>query len=134
MNQHFYGSATCNPTCNWGEARTMCSLASNDYFGLVGYLVTVTSQNENDFIRQKDLSGITGGTDTAVEGDWVWAAGPEGCPPYNTSLTSAARSSCDMGPIARKMMGCDSAAYPQCGQGSLFRSGGSNILFSNWTW
>ena len=131
-NQHFYGIGTCNLTCDWGEARAKCADPSNDYFGLVGYMVTVTSQDELDFIQRTRLSGLVGGTDTAIEGDWVWTTGPEGCPPYDTSLTTAARSGCDIGPVEAKMIGCNSTAYPQCGQGTLFHSQGTNILFNSW--
>ena len=133
VNQHFYSRQYCSPACDWGEAIKRCALTSNDYFGLAGYLVTLTSPSENDFILDKNLSGLTGGTDNAVEGDWVWVTGPEGCPPYDTSLTTAARSGCDMGPIEKKRIGCNNTLYPQCGQGSLFRSGGVDILFGNWS-
>jgi len=49
------------------------------YFGLRGYLATVTSQVENDFIRLKTKGvGWIGASDEAVEGQWRWVTGLEG--------------------------------------------------------
>jgi len=49
------------------------------YYGLRGYLATITSQVENDFIKGKTKGvGWIGASDAAVEGDWRWVTGPEG--------------------------------------------------------
>ncbi|MFM8933200.1 MAG: beta strand repeat-containing protein, partial [Gemmataceae bacterium] len=82
----------------WGAARD--AAAARTYNGLSGYLATITSQNENDFIQAKvgsdawiggsdDYSTInaipsrSGYTQTtyanqaASEGRWTWVTGPE---------------------------------------------------------
>jgi hypothetical protein len=43
-----------------------------------GYLATVTSAAENNFlIANFNLRGFLGGSDAEVEGDWRWVVGPE---------------------------------------------------------
>lgn len=61
---------------SWTAARD--EAATKTYEGIPGYLATITSQSENDFIQTK-LAGDAwlGATDTAVEGQWRWATGPE---------------------------------------------------------
>ncbi|GAA4318703.1 hypothetical protein GCM10023184_03070 [Flaviaesturariibacter amylovorans] len=74
-NGHYYeyipGSIT------WTDARN--AAAARTYFGMRGYLTTVTSQAENDFIREKLRSNSwLGASDLAYEGQWRWVTGPEG--------------------------------------------------------
>jgi hypothetical protein len=74
-NGHFYeympGSIT------WTNARN--AAATKYYNGMQGYLVTVTSQAENDFVQQKIQSNSwMGASDLAYEGTWRWVTGPEG--------------------------------------------------------
>lgn len=49
------------------------------YEGMNGYLATITSRTENDFINEKtNAQNIQiGGSDTATEGTWRWTGGPE---------------------------------------------------------
>ena len=55
------------------------SAAKSSYRGLSGYLATITSGVEHDFVV--NLVGATnaylGGSDRASSGDWRWIAGPE---------------------------------------------------------
>jgi gliding motility-associated-like protein len=61
---------------SWTEARD--SAAKMTYHGLKGYLATITSAIENDFIWTKtDGVGWIGASDAEVEGDWKWVTGPE---------------------------------------------------------
>jgi Secretion system C-terminal sorting domain/Lectin C-type domain len=91
-NGHFYEYVST--TAAWATAKT--NAAAKTYMGLNGYLATVTSSAENDFIRQKlsadawigasdDYSYInaaTGATtysnQTTSEGNWYWVTGPVG--------------------------------------------------------
>jgi len=52
--------------------------AALNYQGVPGYLATITSQDENDFIKDR-LSGDAwlGASDNEEEGVWKWVAGPE---------------------------------------------------------
>lgn len=61
----------------WTAARDAAALRT--YFGLQGYLATLTSQAEADFSGSQALGvGWIGGSDAATEGDWRWVTGPEG--------------------------------------------------------
>jgi PKD repeat protein len=62
---------------SWTDAKAEAELTN--YYGLKGYLATITSQGENDFIKLKTKGvGWIGASDAAVEGDWRWVTGPEG--------------------------------------------------------
>ena len=61
----------------WSDAKSITSTTT--YYGLQGYLATITSQVENDFINKKTKGvGWIGASDAAVEGEWRWVTGPEG--------------------------------------------------------
>jgi hypothetical protein len=90
-NGHFYESVTS--TANWSTAKT--NAAAKTYLGLQGYLATITSSAENDFVKQKigtdawigltdqytEINAATGVTtyasQSAAEGKWYWVTGPE---------------------------------------------------------
>jgi hypothetical protein len=75
-NQHFYRYVS-SPGIKWSQAKT--DAESMSYYGLKGYLATITSKVENDFIisRTKGV-GYIGATDKSTEGEWRWVTGPEG--------------------------------------------------------
>ena len=60
----------------WTAAR---NAAENlDYFGLQGYLATLTSEEESVFAgEQSPGTGWIGASDVGVEGTWRWETGPE---------------------------------------------------------
>ena len=65
---------------DWDAAAT--GAAAMTHLGITGHLVTVTSQEENDFIaEQLQAEGIDriwiGGSDAEEEGTWKWVVGPE---------------------------------------------------------
>ena len=63
----------------WTAAEAQAKSDAMKYYGLRGYLATITSQVENDFIRLKTTAvGWIGASDAGVEGDWRWVTGPEG--------------------------------------------------------
>ncbi|NEW84395.1 MAG: PKD domain-containing protein [Mariniphaga sp.] len=70
---------------SWSAARA--EAMSTNYYGLQGYLATVTSIGENDFIKLKTKGvGWIGASDDAVEGEWRWVTGPEGKEDGNKGL------------------------------------------------
>jgi PGF-pre-PGF domain-containing protein len=82
---HYYQFIS-NGTIDWDVAQTKST--EFEYFGLQGYLVTVTSQTENDFVAGKlQGQGWMGASDRASEGTWKWVTGPEAgdtFPPTNS--------------------------------------------------
>ncbi len=90
--QHFYEYVQPGTNPSWAEANV--AAAGRTLFGLAGYLATITSASENDFIKTKLLSdGWVGGSDyyqlinevkgtthanqASTEGKWFWVTGPE---------------------------------------------------------
>ena len=60
----------------WTASRV--SAQNLEYFGLEGYLATLTSEEESQFAgEQSPGTGWIGATDTATEGTWTWVTGPE---------------------------------------------------------
>lgn len=67
----------------WDDARDAAASSSNEYFGVQGYLATLTSHAENNFLAVKfndnggPPSGWLGASDSDSEGTWEWVTGPE---------------------------------------------------------
>ncbi|MEO8302742.1 MAG: choice-of-anchor Q domain-containing protein [Betaproteobacteria bacterium] len=103
-NDHWYEFIYASAGFTWEQAQV--AAAGSSHLGMPGYLATVTSQAENDFIYAlakypggatgiifdpanpnvslgpidisgKDASTWLGGTDSATEGTWRWINGPE---------------------------------------------------------
>ena len=74
-NSHYYDFISGSFT--WQQA--LAAAAGQTHLGQQGYLVTITSEQESDFIfNSVTRTGFwTAGTDEAVEGQFRWAAGPE---------------------------------------------------------
>ncbi|QLG44230.1 proprotein convertase P-domain-containing protein [Costertonia aggregata] len=65
----------------WTDARDAAALRT--YFGLQGYLATLTTQAEADFSGTQAVGvGWIGASDAANEGDWRWVTGPEAGTPF----------------------------------------------------
>ena len=84
-NSHFYEYVSFISTLeapsvgrSWTTAKTAAASSMNEYFGLTGYLATITTAEENAFIIGK-VSGIAwlGASDAETEGTWKWVTGPE---------------------------------------------------------
>ncbi len=72
---HYY-EFIADPGITWTDARD--AAAARTYYGLQGYLVTLTSQAEADFSGSQATGvGWIGATDDTTEGDWQWVTGPE---------------------------------------------------------
>lgn len=84
-NGHWYEAVQADVT--WEAARAAASAASYDPDGvggtdpLRGYLVTITSASEDDFVRTSIGLGTApywiGASDAESEGLWRWVTGPE---------------------------------------------------------
>nr|WP_320021770.1 PKD domain-containing protein [uncultured Draconibacterium sp.] len=73
--EHFYQYVT-KRGIRWTVAKAEAE--KKTYYGLQGYLATIISSIENDFIYSKiDGVGWIGGSDADKEGDWYWKTGPE---------------------------------------------------------
>lgn len=74
-NGHFYELIV--ETTSWTNAEA--TAASSTHMGLSGHLVTITSQEEQDFlntvINPGSLKSWLGATDVAQEGDFEWITG-----------------------------------------------------------
>ena len=61
---------------NWMDANA--TSAGLTKYGKTGYLTTITSAEENDYVAERLLApGWMGASDAAAEGDWKWVTGPE---------------------------------------------------------
>ncbi|MBS1615831.1 MAG: T9SS type A sorting domain-containing protein [Bacteroidetes bacterium] len=92
-NGHYYKYVS--NSIAWTSAKSAASNSGNNYFGLTGYLATITSSGENAFIKQalsadgwigasdeySEINAATGTTtysnQTSSEGHWYWVTGPE---------------------------------------------------------
>ena len=72
---HFYEYVQ-NLGITWSNARTLAETYT--YYGLQGYLATITSNDEAQLSGEQAAgAGWIGGSDEAVEGVWRWMTGPE---------------------------------------------------------
>ncbi|BAY47593.1 hypothetical protein SAMD00079811_52110 [Scytonema sp. HK-05] len=75
-NNHFYEFVP-NQGIAWTSARLLAENRRDD-FNRQGYLATITSATEQNFVQSKvQGNGWIGGTDGTTEGDWRWVTGPE---------------------------------------------------------
>ncbi|XEC95745.1 S-layer homology domain-containing protein [Paenibacillus tarimensis] len=83
-NGHYYEYINKGASITWSAA--IAEAAARSYFGRQGYLVTITSETENNFVKEKTQGlGWLGAQDIerkngeAIQtGDWRWVTGPEG--------------------------------------------------------
>src|SRR5690606_29984147 len=72
---HFYEFRST--LVNWAQARALAGTFVKN--GMRGYLATITSAAENEFVRTRlKGDGWIGASDLAFEGQWRWVTGPEG--------------------------------------------------------
>lgn len=74
---HFY-RFIAQESISWSSARVQAGSAAMKYYGLQGYLATIRSKEEQDFILTKTRgTGWIGASDEEVEGTWRWVEGPD---------------------------------------------------------
>jgi len=74
----------------WDQASA--DAAVQTFLGEAGYLVTITSAAENDFLLSTfdgslDSFAWIGASDTTVEGEWRWVVGPEAGTQFSSGAT-----------------------------------------------
>ena len=75
-NGHYYQVVNHGDSITWSAAKTAAE--ESTYNGLSGYLASITTRSENDFIDAKaGVNAWLGGTDRAAEGCWKWSGGPD---------------------------------------------------------
>jgi hypothetical protein len=74
---HYYEYVSNGGSISWSTAKTAAE--ARTYYGQSGYLATITSQEENDFLAQKLAADAwIGASDATTEGAWYWVTGPAG--------------------------------------------------------
>jgi hypothetical protein len=78
-NNHWYDLINVEGGVSFTEALVGASGQTN--LGQSGYLATITSQGEHDFVstnvNPQGYPAWLGGSDSVTEGEWLWAAGPD---------------------------------------------------------
>ena len=75
-NGHYYEVVDNGGNITWYAAKTAAEAST--FNGLSGYLASITTREENDFIDSKaGVNAWLGGTDSAAEGCWKWSGGPD---------------------------------------------------------
>ncbi|MGC4121613.1 MAG: Ig-like domain repeat protein [Myxococcales bacterium] len=111
-NGHYY-EFLASSGISWTAARDAAALRR--YYGLKGYLVTVTSAAENTFVAGKLAGeGWMGANDSAVEWTWRWVTGPEG-------LENSGAGRLFFNQTSNDSVGCSSGMR------------GNVVTFANWT-
>ena len=98
-NGHYY-RAVSSTDIEWDDARAAAKSDAQKFNGLTGYLVNITTEQENNFIKNKiSTNAWTGGSDSGSERTWKWMDGPEAdqtytCQTFGVGGTGATISGC----------------------------------------
>ncbi len=92
---HYYEAVNNGSSISWTDARD--AAATRYFYGMTGYLTTITSAEENAFIFDKvNADAWIGASDEDSEGDWLWVTGPEA----GTQFSEGNYSLMDGSPVA----------------------------------
>ncbi len=112
-NGHYYQPMSVESNISWLDAKTAAEATENKLFGLQGYLATIITAPENTFIATLTLPKTWfGATDdytaintalglnqyadqSASEGHWYWATGPEAGSLFYEKSTNTAQTYLD---------------------------------------
>ncbi len=75
-NGHLYEVVNNGSSLSWDDSVPLATARTMN--GATGYLATVTTQAENDYlVGRLSGDGWFGASDSGIEGDWKWVSGPE---------------------------------------------------------
>jgi len=118
-SNHLYEYVSATTT--WGQADTAAKLRSK--YGATGYLTTITSQEENDFVAARlTNAGWMGASDVTTESVWKWVEGPENGTTFSNGNTPSMTAAPGQYQNWNNGEPNDSGSNEDCGQ---FLSGGT---------
>ncbi|MDA7695529.1 autotransporter domain-containing protein [Candidatus Pelagibacter sp.] len=107
VNGHYY-RAIAATDIDWDDARAAAKSDAQKFNGLRGYLVNITSAQENAWIKDKiSTNAWTGGSDSETEEIWKWMDGPEA----GQSYTCANQPLLNSGGPGATISGCSEQSY-----------------------
>jgi len=107
VNGHYY-RAIAATDIDWDDARAAAKSDAQKFNGLSGYLVNITSAQENAWIKDKiSTNAWTGGSDSGTERIWKWMDGPEAGQTY----TCANQPLLNSGGPGATISGCSEQSY-----------------------
>jgi hypothetical protein len=123
VNGHYYRVVgNDDDDVEWNDARTGAKSDAQKFNGLTGYLVTITSEQENTWVKEKiSANAWTGGSDSETEKIWKWMDGPEAGQTYTCQVATTGTT----GGTGATISGCSEQSYLNwaSGEPNAFRQG-----------
>jgi len=123
VNGHYYRVVgNDDDAVTWANARTGAKSDAQKFNGLTGYLVTITSEQENTWVKEKiSANAWTGGSDSETEKTWKWMDGPEAGQTYTCQVATVGTT----GGTGATISGCSEQSYLNwaSGEPNAFRQG-----------